>query len=291
LGAVTPVRNTARGAAELKRAALDQWTDDPCGSNLAEGEPGSETYFETLRRARFEYAAWMREELGYAETAGLRVLDVGCGQGIDLHEYAAAGARVTGLDLAPRHVELARAHLAVDGLDGQVVEGDAEALPFPDASFDRVSSNGVLHHTPDIEAALREIVRVLRPGGEARIIVYNKHSFHYWLTQVLWYGVVRGLLWKERSMIGVMSRHVEYSRGNPRPLVQVFSRRHVAHLMRRAGFMGVETHTRHFKPQDTPPTWVLHKLGFRVFDRPSISDRIGRIGGWYVVGRGFTPTA
>ena len=148
---------------DAKRAAVEQWTADPCGSNAAEGEPGSRSYFEDLLRARFEYGPWMPESLGYDETKGLRVLDVGCGQGIDVYRYALAGARATGIDLTPRHVELSRAHLEAMGLEAEIVQGDAEALPFPDASFDRVSSNGVLHHTPDMPAALREIRRVLAP--------------------------------------------------------------------------------------------------------------------------------
>ena len=68
--------------------------------------------------------------------------------------------------------------------------GDAERLPFEDASFDRVSSNGVLHHTPDMLGSLREIRRVLRPGGRATIIVYNRNSLHYWLHQVAVHGVL-----------------------------------------------------------------------------------------------------
>ena len=147
------------------------------------GEQGSRSYFEHLLQGRFEYGPWMPDELGYDTTRGRRALDVGCGQGIDVYRYALAGAHATGIDLTPRHVELARAHLAAMGLEAEIVEGDAEQLPFADASFERVSSNGVLHHTPDMPSALREILRVLRPGGEARIIVYNKRSFHYWLTQ------------------------------------------------------------------------------------------------------------
>src|SRR3954447_12079547 len=142
---------------DYKRAAIEQWTADPCGEVVASGEPGTRAYFESLDRARRQYAPWMDEELGYAETHGLDVLDVGCGQGIDLVRFATAGARATGVDLTPRHVELARAHLAAMGLEGTAVSGDAERLSFPDASFDRVSSNGVLHHTPHIGAALTEI--------------------------------------------------------------------------------------------------------------------------------------
>jgi len=273
---------------DYKAAAVEQWTADPCGSSIAEGEQGSRSYFENLVRGRFEYGSWMPAALGYDETRGLRVLDVGCGQGIDVYRYALAGAETTGIDLTPRHVELARAHVAAMELEAEIVVGDAESLPFDDASFDRVSSNGVLHHTPDLPAALREIRRVLVPGGEARVIVYNRNSFHYWLTQVLYEGVLRGGLLEERSMAGVLSRGVEHSSIGARPLVRVYSARQFRTLMLRAGFGDVDVAVRHFQPTDTPITYVLRRW-VRALENPRVLDRIGRIGGWYVVATGRTP--
>jgi ubiquinone/menaquinone biosynthesis C-methylase UbiE len=216
------------------------------------------------------------------------VLDVGCGQGIDVARFALAGARATGVDLTPRHAELARMHLSEMGLDATVANGDAEVLPFADASFDRASSNGVLHHTPDILGALREVRRVLRPGGEARILVYNRSSFHYWLAQVLYLGIWKRALFEERSMEGVLSRGVEKTSIDARPLVRVYSPRQVRKLMREAGFVGVRTSVRHLRAADLP---ILSQLAARysVFERPTLYDRLGRIGGWYVVGFGIRP--
>lgn len=272
---------------DYKAAAIEQWTADPCGGSIADGEPGSRSYFENLVRGRFEYGPWMPAALGYAETKALRVLDVGCGQGIDVYQYALAGAVATGVDLTPRHVELAKAHIAAMELDAEIVQGDAEQLPFADASFDRVSSNGVLHHTPDMPAALREIRRVLVPGGEARVIVYNRNSFHYWLTQVALNGIGRGWLFKDRSMAGVLSHGVEYSRIGARPLVRVYTASQVQALMRDAGFSNVSARLRHFRAVDTPITYPLRR--WRRLNDPRLLDRIGRIGGWYIVATGTAP--
>lgn len=277
-----------REATDYKQAAIEQWTADPCGA--AEGEPGSAGYFERLLAARHEYAPWMVDELDYTGARDLDVLDVGCGQGIDVARYALSGARATGIDLTPRHVELTRAHLAALGLEAKVELGDAENLPFADGSFDRVSSNGVLHHTPDMPAALAEILRVLRPDGEARIIVYNKRSFHYWLMQVAWEGVVHRKLLRERSMAGVLSSGVEASSIGARPLVRVYSPRQLRGLLRAAGFERVETAVRHFHAGDTPLTAVLERR-LKPLRDPSVLDRIGRIGGWYVVATGRKPAA
>ena len=277
---------------DYKQAAIDQWTADPIASDVAIGEPGTRSYFETVLAGRAEYAPWMAVELGYApgavDVAELDVLDIGCGSGIDLAGYARAGANVTGVDLTPRHVELARKHLAELGLGAPVLEGDAEQLPFEDASFDRASSNGVLHHTPDFHAALREIHRVLRPGGEARIIVYNKHSLHYWFNQVLFHGIIKRELLEERSMANVLSRNVEFSTSGGRPLVRVYTPHAVRRALRATEFKDVRTVVRGFHHDSAFPVHILSQRFPKLKD-PEVEDRIGRVAGWYVVARATRP--
>ena len=270
---------------QYKQAAIEQWTADPCGSTVVEDVPGSDSYFRRLLRARADYAPWMAEVLDYEGADGLEVLDIGSGQGIDLARYALAGARVTGVDLTPRHVTLARAHLAGMGLDAAVIEGDAEQLPFPDATFDRVSSNGVLHHTPDLPCALREAQRVLRPGGRATIILYNRQSLHYWINQVLVEGLVRGGLRREGSMEGVLSSGVEHTSIDARPLVRVYTPRQAKRLMVQAGFGDARVVVRHFQPGDTFVTSYLAKR-IPALGSAALMDRLGRMVGWYVVAYG-----
>jgi ubiquinone/menaquinone biosynthesis C-methylase UbiE len=209
----------------------------------------------------------MASVLDYAGARDLDVLDVGCGQGIDVCEYALAGARATGIDLTPRHLELARSHLAELGVFADLVQGDAEQLPFSDDSFDRVCSNGVLHHTPDMPAALREIGRVLRPGGCATIIVYNRNSWHFWGYQVLERALLRGTLLRERSMTGVLYR-VEHGAG--RPLVRVYSTRQVRSMMKAAGLRNVTTNVAPFMKGESRLGTLLGATGH----------------GWYIVGQG-----
>jgi ubiquinone/menaquinone biosynthesis C-methylase UbiE len=104
---------------------------------------------------------------------GKRVLEVGCGTGLLLARLAPHAASAVGIDLSPGMLELAR------GRGLEVHEGSATALPFEDASFDVVCSFKVLAHVPDIELALREVGRVLRPGGVAVLEFYNRRSLRY----------------------------------------------------------------------------------------------------------------
>jgi len=278
MGAITATEDAA------KYEAVQQWTADPCGPDVT-APPGTREAIEQLLIGRRAYAPWMAEALAYESTSGLDVLDVGCGQGIDLVEYAAAGARATGIDLTPRHVELASSHVEALDLPARVMHGDAERLPFGEGEFDVVSSNGVLHHTPDMPAALREIRRVLRPGGTARIIVYNRSSFHYWLSQVLMRGILGRELLEQGSMEGVLSHGVERTSIDARPLVRVYSPRQLRRMLADAGFLDVHTFVRGFNVEDTPiSNWLAHNT--QMLNSPAVLDRIGRIGGWYVIGVG-----
>jgi ubiquinone/menaquinone biosynthesis C-methylase UbiE len=111
--------------------------------------------------------------------AGKRLLDVGCGSGLATQVLARAGADVTAVDLTNWAVETTKLRLAAFGLEGEVLQADAEELPFEDESFDVVFSWGVIMMSTDMARALRELIRVLRPGGQLILMLYNRHSLFY----------------------------------------------------------------------------------------------------------------
>ena len=95
-----------------------------------------------------------------------RVLEIGCGRGVGVEILLSLGAEhVTGFDLDPKMITLAQKRLEIFGDRARVFVGDAEAIDSPDASFDAVVDYGVIHHIPQWQKALREIARVLKPGG------------------------------------------------------------------------------------------------------------------------------
>jgi SAM-dependent methyltransferase len=167
------------GREELKERVRAFWQAHPCGTKFSDAEIGTPEFFERIEAHRYEKEWHIPAAADFQNTRGLRVLEIGCGMGTDGAQFAKAGANYTGIDLTDAAVELARKRFQVSGLKGEFRVADAERLDFPDASFDLVYSHGVLHHTPDIEAAVREIHRVLKPGRSAIVMLYHRGSYNY----------------------------------------------------------------------------------------------------------------
>jgi SAM-dependent methyltransferase len=110
--------------------------------------------------------------------AGMELLDVGTGSGGTLAVPAALrGAKVVGCDIAPELFEQARRRAAEAGVEVEWVEGDAQDLPFDDASFDRVASTFGAMFAPDHARAAQELVRVCRPGGRIGMATWANDGF------------------------------------------------------------------------------------------------------------------
>lgn len=221
-----PVTENRIQGGDPKQRAQQQWSRDPAGAVYGrEHQFGTREFFDAVERHRYhEYAPWMPEVMGFDKFAGARLLEVGCGMGTDLLQFARGGAKVTGVDLTSRSIEISRQHLAVCDERGDFAISDAETLPFADESFDVVYSNGVLHHTSDTVGAVRELHRVLRPGGLARVMLYHRGSAAFWGEIILRHGLLHGELLRGHSPEEIMSRHVEFNESGGSPLVKVYSR-------------------------------------------------------------------
>jgi ubiquinone/menaquinone biosynthesis C-methylase UbiE len=191
---------------ELKEAVRQHWESDPCGTKLAEAEPGTLEFFAQVERARYELEPFIPEFACFESWRGKRVLEVGVGLGSDFVRFARAGAVVAGIDLTDAAARAVQQRLTLEGLEGDVRAADAEALPFPDGTFDLVYSWGVLHHTPDTRRAVEEVRRVIAPGGEARIMLYSRRS---WVAFGLWarWALLTGH--PRRTLAQVVSEHME----------------------------------------------------------------------------------
>jgi len=174
-----PVPKVIDNNSDLKERVRAFWQEHPCGTKFSDAEMGTREFFERVEQHRYEKEWHIPQAAEFAGTKGLRVLEIGCGMGTDGAQFAKAGADYIGVDLTEAAIELARKRFELSGLRGEFRVADAEHLDFPDESFDLVYSHGVLHHTPEIETAVSEIHRVLKPGGRAIVMLYHRGSYNY----------------------------------------------------------------------------------------------------------------
>lgn len=175
---MTAMRQEARAALPPETAAVRAyWQDGVTDWPITDAEPGSAAFFRETEAYRFEKLDYLDRLVDYGGQAGREVLDIGCGLGNDTARFAAGGARVTGIDIAPNAIRLSEENFRQRGLDGRFEVMDGEAMTFPDERFDFVYCHTVLHFTARPERMVREIHRVLRPGGRAVLMMVNARSW------------------------------------------------------------------------------------------------------------------
>ena len=275
----TDLRRVSTGDA-YKEEVQDQWNNNPVGSHYAKTtQPHTLEWYLEVEQYRYgTYSPWAFEVMEFGRHAGEKVLEVGGGLGTDLSMFARNGALVTDVDLSAGHLAHAQENFALRGLKGEFVHHDAETLPFPDNTFDVVYSNGVIHHTPNTHQVVREIRRVLKPGGKAIVMVYAEHSFHYWYRLVWEQGVKHDML-RTYSIGEIMSRRVEITKNDARPLVKVYTARSLRHLF--TGFEGNQVFKRQMVKEELPEgaeKWIS-------------LETAGRLAGWNVIIKAIKPRA
>jgi SAM-dependent methyltransferase len=147
--------------------------------------PGTPGFFADLDAYHFEKLHHLLRLVDFDAWRGRTVLDAGCGAGVEVVRFARGGARIVGVDLSERAIELARHNLAAQGLTAALVVGDAEALPVASETVDLVYAHGLVQYAADDRRAVAECYRVLRPGGTAIFQVYNRRSWLNALSKIM----------------------------------------------------------------------------------------------------------
>ena len=168
----------------LERSIRAYWNARIHDTKLSNDVPSTAGFYAALDEYRVRKNPYLTRLVDFTAWSGRDVLEIGCGAGLDLVRFARGGARVTGVDVAEAAIDLARQAAAAAGIRATLVEADGARLPFPDASFDLVYCHGVLSFARDASAIIAEAHRVLRPGGQAILMVYNRRSWMQWLLRV-----------------------------------------------------------------------------------------------------------
>jgi len=169
----------------LLKAIRDYWNEHIHDLEIATQPVGTAEFFQELDAYRFDKLRYLPQLINFSAFKGKRVLEVGCGAGIDLVRFARGEAIVTGVDLAETSIDLAKTNFRHNSLSADLYVMDGERLQFEDQSFDVVYAHGVLQYTANPQRMVNECYRVLRPGGEAIMMVYNKYSWLNLLSKVM----------------------------------------------------------------------------------------------------------
>lgn len=160
-----------------------QFWQELCGTQLAKQLGVTDSSLESLAkfdRFYLEYYPYLKKYLHLNELQGANVLEVGLGYGTVGQLLALAGSNYHGLDIASNAVDMTKHRLEQHGFSGDVRVGSMITCPFQDNYFDYVISIGCFHHTGDLQACVDQTYRILKKGGRAIVMVYNKFSLRQW---------------------------------------------------------------------------------------------------------------
>lgn len=228
-----------------KNVEIDKVRDYWKGDNIpqqwySQKEPFSLQWFNDLSKKRYKtYYNYLLEDAEFEYHRGEKVLEVGVGIGTDLIQYAKNGAKVYGVDLGQDQVDFTKLNFEANNLNYQdLKQGSAEDLPFDSNEFDLVYSFGVLHHTPDTNAAIDEVYRVLKTDGQAIIMLYARGWKHY-IKRCLIHGLLLGKLFKYKLSWQAVYDEVSEVNGSS-PKSGVYTKRQVKKMFSKFGEVKIE---------------------------------------------------
>lgn len=171
-----------RRKSDIDEANKEYW-NEPCGTNSYK-KLGFKSYKE-FDRWYFDFYPYLDKHIPFGSVRERRVLEVGLGLGTVSERLAQKGADYHGLDIAEEPVAEVNHRLTRYALNERATVGNVLECPWDDGFFDVVISIGCLHHTGDMNRAISELIRVLKPGGQGVIMVYNAFSYRQWLSSPL----------------------------------------------------------------------------------------------------------
>ena len=169
------------------------WNVNPCG-HATHADKDRLAYFLGVEQFRYATLPYILKIGRFSRFKGKKILEIGTGMGTDGVQFAKCGALYFGIDLTEEAIKLSQENFLLRGLNGELKQMDAERLTFPDAMFDHVYSMGVIHHTVNPPAIIKEIFRVLKPDGTATVMIYNRTSINYFFEIMFLRKIGRALL-------------------------------------------------------------------------------------------------
>lgn len=256
---------------------LDEVKDYWKGKNVpqqwySKKTPLTLAWFNEISMKRYKvYYEYLADLMEFEFHSGEKVLEIGCGLGTDLVEYAKNGSIVTGVDLNEDQINFTKLNLELRNLPySELKVANAEKLPFDNNKFDLVVSFGVLHHTPNTEKAIEEVYRVLKDDGTAIIMLYARGWKHY-IKRCLISGILLGKFFRYGFSWQKVYNDASEVHGNS-PKTGVYTKRQVKKLFK--DFKNLELSKKRmgeffeYKPYNTYkfPKFVINLFKFFNFE-------------------------
>lgn len=258
---------------QIDRDNSEFW-NELCGTNAAKTLGITDSSKESLAKFDawyFGFYPYLLPIVQPERMQGKKVLEIGLGYGTLGQQLASAGADYLGMDIAQNPVDHMNYRLRLHNLPGRAIQGSALAMPFPAETFDFLVSIGCMHHTGDVQKCFDETYRVLKPGGVAVLMLYNKYSIMRWRMAPLatLADAMRGLLGRARpEILASDKQRANYdanTQGKGAPEVALVSVRQLKQML--GAFATVtcsKQNANEFAPKGIrliPRSWLLPTIG------------------------------
>ncbi len=262
--------------AQTTKKAEAWWDSNPftynggigVGKQIADDTQLSLEYFDRVeKRFRKHSGGSLQEEgkplfskfIDYEALRGKRVLDIAVGTGFTAVQYAQYGAEVYGIDITDYAITQTKKNFELRGLTAAIQKMDAQKLNFPDNYFDFVSAHGCLMHMPDTAGAVKEIYRVLKPGGKTYAWMYHR-GWYFWFSIIFLRGILLGDLFRHKfNVLALTSKYTDGLPTGGNPHTKMFTRGGFRRLFESAEFSDVKIVT-NYNPNEWEYCWPLMKF-------------------------------
>lgn len=177
---------------EFKKKVQNYWNKASCGTEFINKTKYSREYFDTIEEFRYKIEPEIFSFAQFSRFRNKKILEVGVGAGTDFIQWVRSGCKSYGIDLTKEAINNIQNRLILENLKAEYLSiQDAENLEFKDDFFDLTYSWGVIHHSQNPFKALKEIIRVTKPGGRIKLMIYNRHSlfaFYRWILEAPFKG-------------------------------------------------------------------------------------------------------
>ena len=202
------------------------WDRRPCNIRHSPKPVGTQEYFDEVETRKYFVEPHIPAFADFPRWGGKEVLEIGCGIGTDSVNFVRHGAKLDIVELSGESLALTQKRFEVYGLNATLMQGNSEELDTllpPGKTYDLIYSFGVIHHTPHPERVVAAVARRLKPDGEFRLMLYNRHSW-----KVFWIYLLSG--WREPwSLSRLVAKYSEAQTGCP--VTHVYSGRQARQLL------------------------------------------------------------